>query len=212
MRRSNWQVSSLYHLSREEKNNEEKRAAISWNHLHLPKPISNEPPRPNGIKGVLLMAGDAMCFIAKHSNNPRTKHAISKCEWAWNPQKCFLHRWRIFTTHSPQLSQKRSWGTAPWCGMAARAKSLPGNQKKIIENHSYWVSFLGVGPGLGHVRRLWRASPRTACDISLIYTALYKHSGHEPDEWDAGLSCWVPAVPAMLIDFISHLQIHMLLP
>ena len=75
--------------------------------------------------------------------------------------------------------------------MAARAKSLPGqNQKKIIENHSYWVSLLGVGPGLGMFAGFdGLRSPRTACDISLIYNALYKHSGHEPDEWDAGLSC-----------------------
>ena len=57
-------------------------------------------------------------------------------------------------------------------------------QTHIGYHYWVWVRVWGTFAGFDGLR-----SPRTASDISKIYNALYKHSGHEPDEWDAGLSC-----------------------
>lgn len=89
------------------KNNEEQRAAISWNHLHLPNPISNEPPRPNNgftiflerivLRDFVGVSCEATCWLGDVLDIKKGYKGFFKRQTSCFPLACWMQQgFRVF--------------------------------------------------------------------------------------------------------------------
>ena len=89
------------------KKHEEKRAAISWNHLHLPNPISNEPPRPNNgftiflecivLRDFVGVSCEATCWLGDVLDIKKGYKGFFKRQTSCFPLACWMQQgFRVF--------------------------------------------------------------------------------------------------------------------